>query len=53
MLPILRPFSRSAPTLASPAAASSVGNMSSWATMSFTTVPGLMTPGQRIIAGTR
>jgi len=37
----------------SPAAASSVGSMSSCAATSFTTVPGLITPGHRIIVGTR
>ena len=38
---------------ASPAAASSVGNQSSPETISLDTSPGLMRPGQRIIAGTR
>ena len=36
-----------------PAAVTSVGSMSSCAPMSLTTVPGLMTPGQRITVGTR
>ena len=48
-----RPFSRSSLAVLSPAAASSVGSMSSCAPMSLTTVPGLMTPGQRITSGTR
>ena len=37
----------------SPAAAISVGSQSSPLTISFETEPGLMWPGQRIIAGTR
>ena len=36
-----------------PAAARIVGSMSSCAQISFETVPGLMTPGQRIKVGTR
>ena len=37
----------------SPAAASSVGNQSSCEKISLTIVPGLITPGQRTIIGTR
>ena len=40
-------------TSGTPAAASSVGSMSSCAQISFETVPGLITPGQRISVGTR
>jgi hypothetical protein len=39
--------------VASPAAASNVGIMSSCAPISLTIVPGLMTPGHRIMHGTR
>ena len=37
----------------SPAAASSVVSMSSWAATSLMTVPGSITPGQRMTVGTR
>ena len=37
----------------SPAAAASVGSMSVCENISLETVPGLMTPGQRIAHGTR
>ena len=37
----------------SPAAARNVGSQSWWVTMPFTTVPGLILPGQRTKAGTR
>ena len=36
-----------------PAAARSVTNQSAWLTMPFSTCPGSILPGQRIIAGTR
>ncbi len=49
----LLPFSKSSLTVVSPAAAISVGSMSSCAPMSLMIVPGLMTPGQRIRHGTR
>ena len=42
-----------ADTDGAPAAASSVGSMSSWEKRSLFTVPGLMTPGQRMAQGTR
>src|ERR1017187_948138 len=53
MSPTVLPLSSSSLTLASPTAASSVGNMSSFAPMLLLIVPGLMTPGQRIMHGTR
>ena len=37
----------------SPAAATKVGSRSSWAHISLFTVPGSMTPGQRMSMGTR
>jgi hypothetical protein len=40
-------------TSGSPAAAMNVGTQSSWDTMSLISVPGLTTPGQRIMPGTR
>src|SRR5688572_16891340 len=53
LLPDLRPFF-SLPTMSgSPATAASVGSMSWCENISLETVPGLMTPGQRIAQGTR
>ena len=43
----------SASPLSPPAMSTSVGSQSSDAKMSFLTVPGLMTPGQRMTAGAR
>lgn len=47
------PFRSAAGEAVSPAAASSVGSMSSCAPISLMIVPGLITPGQRMNAGTR
>ncbi len=47
------PLSSFSFTFGSPAAATKVGSMSSCPKMSFSTVPGLITPGQRIAHGTR
>jgi len=51
--PTLRPLSRSAAAVPSPAAPTSVGSMSSCVPISLITVPGLMTPGHLINVGTR
>ena len=53
LLPTGMPFRSFAFTSGSPAAASSVGSMSSCEKMSLWMVPGLITPGQRITQGTR
>jgi hypothetical protein len=49
----MAPFLRLSATFWPLAAFTSVDSMSSCAPMSLTTVPGLMTPGHLIIAGTR
>jgi len=50
---VLLAFEQSFLAVVSPAAARRVSIMSSCEPMSLMTVPGLMTPGQRIMQGTR